>query len=145
VNQGGADRPGPAAVARLRGREENSWIWIGELRLDLLWLNLNRPISDGCQRSNGWRPDAGVVAPRVDGSGLQLRKKHSGERGPGKPGMEKANRRVSRVADGEAELTEARGGARARRRSQDGQRSSVSGGGASWLRAQSERGARGFG
>jgi hypothetical protein len=64
--------------------------------------------------------DGGAVEPRVDGGGLRLHKKRSGERGPGKPGREKANRRASRVADGEAEHTEARDGARARRRSQNG-------------------------
>jgi hypothetical protein len=74
--------------------------------------------------------DEGEVEPRVDGGGLRLRKKCSRERGPGKPGREKASRRVSRVADGEAELTEATDGARARRRSQNGRWSSVSSGGA---------------
>ena len=84
--------------------------------------------------------DGGVVEPLVDGGGLRLRKKCSGERGPGKPGREKANRRVSRVADGEAELIEVMDGARARRRSQNGRRSSVSSDGATWSRGQSERG-----
>jgi hypothetical protein len=84
--------------------------------------------------------DRGAVEPQVDGSGLWLRKNCSNERGPGKPGREKANRRVSRVAGGEAELTEATDGARARRRSQNGRWSSVSGGGATWSRGQSERG-----
>jgi hypothetical protein len=50
------------------------------------------------------------VEPWVDDDGLWLRKKCSGERGPGKPGREKANQRVSQVADGEAELTEATDG-----------------------------------
>jgi hypothetical protein len=45
--------------------------------------------------------------------GLRLRKKRSGERGLGKPEGERANQRVSRVADSEAELTEATDGARA--------------------------------
>jgi hypothetical protein len=63
ANQGGADRPSPAAGAQVRGREDNGRIWIGGLRLDLLWLNLNCPISDGRPRSNGWRSDAGAVAP----------------------------------------------------------------------------------
>jgi hypothetical protein len=58
-----------------------------------------------------------AVEPRVDDGELRLHKKRSGERGLGKPGREKANRRVSRVTDGEAELTEATDGARARRRS----------------------------
>jgi hypothetical protein len=33
---GRADQPGPAAGARVRGREESSRIWIGGLRLDPL-------------------------------------------------------------------------------------------------------------
>jgi hypothetical protein len=57
--------------------------------------------------------DEGAVEPRVDGGGLRLRKKCSGERGPSKPGREKANQRVSRVANGETELTKATDGARA--------------------------------
>jgi hypothetical protein len=81
-----------------------------------------------------------AVEPRVDGGGLWVRKERSGERGPGKPGREKAHRRASRVADGEAELNEARDGVRALRRVQNGRRPSVSGGGATWSRAQSERG-----
>jgi hypothetical protein len=80
------------------------------------------------------------VEPRVDGDGLQLRKKRSGERGPGKSERGRANQRASRVADGEAELTAATNGARARRRSQNGRWSTVSHGGATLLRAQSERG-----
>jgi hypothetical protein len=63
------------------------------------------------------RDGGGAVDPRVDDGGLRLRKKCFGVRGPGTPGREKANRRVSRVADGEAELTEATDGPRARRRS----------------------------
>jgi hypothetical protein len=65
----------------------------------------------GCGRASGRRRQA----PE-----LRLRKKRSGERAPDKPGREKANRRASRVADGEAELNEARDGARDRRRSQNG-------------------------
>jgi hypothetical protein len=42
--------------------------------------------------------------------GLWLRKKRSGERGPDKPERGRANQRVSRVADGKAELTEATDG-----------------------------------
>jgi hypothetical protein len=80
------------------------------------------------------------VEPRVDGGGLRLRKKCSGERGPGKSERGRANQRVARVANGKPELTEATDGARARRRSQNGWRSTVSGGGAIWSRAQSERG-----
>jgi hypothetical protein len=82
----------------------------------------------------------GVVEPRVDGGGLRLRKKCSGERGPGKLERGRANQRVARVANGKPKLTEATDGARARRRSQNEWRSTVSGGGAIWSRAQSERG-----
>jgi hypothetical protein len=81
----------------------------------------------------------GVVEPRVDDGGLRLRKKRSGERGPGKSERGRANQRASRVADSEAELTAATNGARARWRSRSGRRSSASGGGATWSRAQSER------
>jgi hypothetical protein len=74
------------------------------------------------------------VEPRVDGGGLQLRKKRSGERGPGKSERGRANQRASRVADGEAELTAATDGAWSRRRSQNGRRSTVSRSGATLLR-----------
>jgi hypothetical protein len=57
--------------------------------------------------------DAGK--PRVDGGGLRLHGEESGERGPRKPEGLGTNRGVSRVADGEAELTEATSAARARR------------------------------
>jgi hypothetical protein len=40
-------------------------------------------------------------------AGLLLCKKHSGECGPGKPEGGRANQRVSRVAGGKVELTEA--------------------------------------
>jgi hypothetical protein len=46
---------------------------------------------------------------------LRLRKNRSGERGPGKPERGRAHRRVSRAANGEAKLTEAKDRARARR------------------------------
>jgi hypothetical protein len=49
--------------------------------------------------------------------GLRMRNKCSGERGPGKPEGKRANQRVSRVADSEAELTEATDGTHARWRS----------------------------
>jgi hypothetical protein len=108
------------------------WVILGEIKT---W--------EGCSprvRTAGhWENGGGAVEPRVDGGELRLRKKHSGERGPGKPERGKANRRVSRVADVEAELTEATDGARAQRRSLNGRRSTVSGGGAIWSRAQSER------
>jgi hypothetical protein len=72
-------------------------------------------------------------------AGLQLCKKRSGEHGPGKPERGRANQRVSRVVDSETELTEAANEARARRRSQNGRRSTVGSGGALWSRAERER------
>jgi hypothetical protein len=51
--------------------------------------------------------DGEAVKSWVDSGGLRLHWKHSGERGPGKPEGLGANRGVSRVADGEAELTRA--------------------------------------
>jgi hypothetical protein len=72
-------------------------------------------------------------------AGLWLRKKRSGERGPGKPETGRANERVSRVADGKAQLTEATDGAWAPRRSQNGRQSTVGSGGALWSCVQSER------
>jgi hypothetical protein len=71
--------------------------------------------------------------------GLRLRKKRSDERELDKPGRRRANQRVSRVADGKAELIEATCGARARRRSQNDRHSTVGGDGALWSRVQSER------
>jgi hypothetical protein len=71
-------------------------------------------------------------------AGLRLRKKRSGERGPGKPKRGRANQRVSRVADGKVELTEATDRAWARRRSQNGRQSTAGGGGVLWSCAQSE-------
>jgi hypothetical protein len=53
---------------------------------------------------------------RVDGCGLRLHREVSGERGPGEPEGLGADRMVSRVADDEAELTEATGVARTGRR-----------------------------
>jgi hypothetical protein len=82
----------------------------------------------------------GAVEPRVKGDELRLHKKRSGECGPRKSESGRANQRVSRVTDGEAEFTAATDGVWARRRSQNGQQASVSGGGATWSRAQSERG-----
>ena len=54
-----------------------------------------------------------TVRPRVDGGVLWLHREDSSERGPGKPEGLGANREVSRVADDEAEHTEATGVARA--------------------------------
>jgi hypothetical protein len=59
------------------------------------------------------------VRPRVDGSRLQLRKKCSGERGPGKPEGERANRMVSRAAGDAVERTEGTSMMRAQRRSRN--------------------------
>jgi hypothetical protein len=81
-----------------------------------------------------------VGKPRVDSGGLRLHEEDSGERGQGKPEGLEVNREMFRVAYGEAELTEATGATRARQRSQNGRRASVSCGGATWSRAQSERG-----
>jgi hypothetical protein len=48
-------------------------------------------------------------------AGLRLRKNRSGEHGPDEPERGRAHRRVSRAADGKAELTVARDEARTRR------------------------------
>jgi hypothetical protein len=53
---------------------------------------------------------------------LRLRKNRSGERGPGKLERGRAHRRVSRAANGEAELTKAKDG-----RERDGDRRTGSG------------------
>jgi hypothetical protein len=60
---------------------------------------------------------------------LRLREKGSGERGPGEPEGEGANRGASWVAGDKAELTEAMDTARARRRGLDGRETMASGGG----------------
>ena len=49
--------------------------------------------------------DRGAMEPQVNDGGLRLHKKCSNERGPGKPGRENANLRVSRVAGDAAVLT----------------------------------------
>jgi hypothetical protein len=64
-------------------------------------------------------------------AGLRLRKNGSGEHGPGIAGRERAHRRVSRVADGKAELTVALDRARAQRQPRNRRRTSVGGGGGS--------------
>jgi hypothetical protein len=75
---------------------------------------------DGCSarvQTQGRLSDGGDAGkPRVDGGGLQLHGEVSGERGPSELKRLGANRGVSRVADDEAELTEATGATRARRR-----------------------------
>jgi hypothetical protein len=63
ATQGRADRPDPAAGARVGERVRNGRIWIGGLRLDLLGLNLSRTISNGCPRSNSRWPNMNAVAP----------------------------------------------------------------------------------
>jgi hypothetical protein len=77
----------------------------------------------------------GAVEPRVDCGGLRLHRKRYGERGPGKLERGRANQKVYRVADSKVELIEATNGVWARRWSQNGRRSTVSGGGAIWSRA----------
>jgi hypothetical protein len=74
--------------------------------------------------------DGGARVRWVDGGGLRLRKKCSGECGPDAAGRERAHRRVSRAADSKAKLTMALDGARARRRPQNRQWVSAGGGGA---------------
>ena len=67
-------------------------------------------------QTQGRLSDAGDAGkPRVDGGGLRLHGDVSDERGPGEPEGLGANQGVSRVADGEAELTEAMGTVRGRR------------------------------
>jgi hypothetical protein len=66
-------------------------------------------------------------------------RKCSGEHEPGAAGMERAHRRVSRVADGKAKLTVALDGARAQLRPRNRRWTSASGGGALGSRRQSER------
>jgi hypothetical protein len=61
-------------------------------------------------RGNG----GGAGTRRGDGGGATTAQDRSGERGPGKPERGRAHRRVSRAAEGEAELTRAKDGARAR-------------------------------
>jgi hypothetical protein len=61
-----------------------------------------------------------AVKSRVDGGGLRLHGKHSGERGPGKQKGLGANRGASRAADGEAELAGATNATRAQRESRNG-------------------------
>jgi hypothetical protein len=83
-----------------------------------------------------------VEAQGRDGAtatGLRLRKNCSSERGPDETERGRAHRRVSRAADSEAELTVARDRARTRRWLQNGQRSTVGGGGDLCRRGQSER------
>jgi hypothetical protein len=63
--------------------------------------------------------DMEAVKSWVDGGGLRLHRKHSGECGLGKPEGLGANRGVSRAADGEAELTGAMDATRAQRESRN--------------------------
>jgi hypothetical protein len=66
-------------------------------------------------------------------------RKRSGEHGLDAAGRERAHRRVSRVADGKAELTVALDGARARQRPRNRQWASASSGGTPYSRGQSKR------
>jgi hypothetical protein len=70
---------------------------------------------------------------------LRLHENHSGERESSEPGREGAHRRVSRVADSEAELIVALDGARTRRWPQNRRRLAAGGGGALYTCGQSER------
>jgi hypothetical protein len=72
--------------------------------------------------------------------GLRLHGEDAGERGLGEPEGLWANRGVSRVAGEEAELIEATGATETQRRLQSERRTTVSGGGAPWARAERERG-----
>jgi hypothetical protein len=90
---------------------------------------------------DGWE----AVKSRVDDSGLQLRKKCSGERGLDEPEGERTNRRVSRVANGEAELTGATDATGTQRRSWNGRQTSVNGSGAVWCARRAREGARELG
>jgi hypothetical protein len=81
----------------------------GEIRV---WEGCSPQVqTQGCMSDGG---NAGK--PRVDGGGLRQHGEVSDEHGSGEPEGLGANRGVSRVADGEAELTEAMGAAMARRR-----------------------------
>jgi hypothetical protein len=60
------------------------------------------------------------VRTRVDGGGLLLHGKHSGERGSGKPKGLGANRGVSGATVGAAELTKGTGATRAQREARNG-------------------------
>jgi hypothetical protein len=89
-----------------------------------------------------WCREATTEAQGLDGAtvaGLWLREDCSGEHGPDGAERERAHRRVSRVADSEAELTVALDGAHTRRRPQNRQWSTAGGGGAPCTRGQSER------
>jgi hypothetical protein len=66
-------------------------------------------------------------------------RQRTGERGLGEPEGEGANRGVSQVAGPMVKLTVAPNTARARRRPQNGRKTTTNGGGAPWASAQSER------
>jgi hypothetical protein len=66
---------------------------------------MTRTINREIGARGGCLPQARTSERLEDGGGLQLHGKHSDEHGPGKPEGLGANRGVSRVADGEAELT----------------------------------------
>jgi hypothetical protein len=72
---------------------------------------------------------------------LELRKNHSGERGPNRPERVRAHRRVSRVAGGKAKLIVALDGARTQRRPRNRRWTSAGGGrGSRFAWAERERG-----
>jgi hypothetical protein len=72
-------------------------------------------------------------------AGLRLHGEDSSERGLGEPEGLGTNRGLPRAADEEAELTKVVGATETPRRTQNERRTTESGGGASWVRAQSER------
>jgi hypothetical protein len=71
---GRADRPGPGAEKRVRGRGESGRIQIEGLQSDPHRWNLNRLISDGRPRSNGCGPDPNTMAPLGPASGVRRRR-----------------------------------------------------------------------
>jgi hypothetical protein len=81
-------------------------------------------VQGGClpqaQTQERLEDDGEAVKSWVDGGGLRLHGKHSGERGPDKPEGLGANRGVSRAADGKAKLSGATDATRAQRESWNG-------------------------
>jgi hypothetical protein len=83
-----------------------------------------------------------AVKSWVDGGRLQLHGKHSGEQGLGKPEGLGANRGVSRVVNGEAELTGAMEAKGTQRRSWNDGGLRCAGAELGWSRAQGKRGGK---
>jgi hypothetical protein len=84
-----------------------------------------------------WRREAAVEAQRLDGATVAdsgYARKRFDERGPGAAGTERAHQRVSRVADGKANLTVALYGSQAQQRPRNRRWASAGGGGALGLR-----------